>query len=71
MRANLHHRAVLHWQLHRVTRPGEQAENEPWPAYSPRGQVWITRLGPYTRVVLLADDTEAPAPAPISTQRWA
>lgn len=62
---------MLHWQLHRVTRPGEQADNEPWPAYPPRGQVWITRLGAYTRVVLVADEAEARARSAISTQRWA
>ena len=36
---------------------------------SPRGQVWITRLGSHTRVVLLADD--AAPQAKISSQRWA
>jgi hypothetical protein len=60
---------VLNWQLQRVARPGEQADNEPWPVYSPRGQVWITRLGSHTRVVLVADD--AAPPADISSQRWA
>ena len=27
------------WQLQRVARPGETADNEPWPLYSPRGQL--------------------------------
>jgi hypothetical protein len=64
-------RRVLHWQIHRVTRPGDMADNERWPAYPPRGQVWITRLGCHTRVVLLAGPEDAPAPSPISNQRWA
>jgi len=64
---------VLHWESFRVTRPGEPADNEPWPDYAPRGQVWITRLGAYTRVVLLADSTDSSTASepPISTQRWA
>lgn len=71
MSAKPHHRGVLHWQLHRVTRPGEQADNEAWPVSSPRGQVWITRLGSYTRVILLADEPQAPERPPVSSQRWA
>jgi hypothetical protein len=57
-----------------VTRPGEPADNEAWPAlrdYSPRGQVWITRLGAYTRVVLVAEESEAEAPPAVSTRSWA
>jgi hypothetical protein len=64
-------RGVLHWQIHRVTRPGDTADNERWPEYPPRGQVWVTRLGSHTRVVLLADRQDEPAPSPISNQRWA
>jgi len=60
---------VLHWQLQRVTRPGGQADNEPSTVYSPRRQVWTTRLGSHTRVVLVVEDP-AP-PAEISSQRWA
>jgi hypothetical protein len=70
-RAATHHRGVPNWELQRVTRPGEPAENEPWPEYTPRGQVWITRLGSYTRVILLAGDGESAASPSISTQRWA
>jgi hypothetical protein len=69
--AKPHHRGVLNWQLQRVARPGEQADNEAWPMYSPRGQVWVTRLGSHTRVVLVADEADAPTRSPISTQRWA
>ena len=72
-RARTHHRGVLNWELQRVTRPGEPADNEAWPEHAPRGQVWITRLGSHTRVVLLAGDGEATtATAPhVSAQRWA
>jgi hypothetical protein len=70
-RATPHHRGVLHWECFRVARPGEPADNEPWPEYAPRGQVWITRLGAYTRVVLLAEEPTTDAPPPISSQRWA
>jgi hypothetical protein len=74
-RARLHHRGVSRWELQRVTRPGEPADNEAWPPHSrglaPR-QVWITRLGAYTRVILLADDAPRADGGPaISTQRWA
>lgn len=70
-RARTHYRGVSNWELQRVTRPGEPADNEPWAEYTPRGQVWITRLGAYTRVVLLADESAPEANSPISTQRWA
>ena len=50
---------------------GQPADNEPWPEYAPRGQVWITRLGAYTRVVLIADESATDTTPPISTQRWA
>ena len=70
-RAGLQHRGVSNWKLQRVTRPGEPADNEPWPACPPRGQVWITRLGSHTRVVLLADEGEPGSAPRISSQRWA
>jgi hypothetical protein len=66
-----HHRGVSNWQLQRVARPGQPADNEPWPDYTPRGQVWITRLGSHTRVILLAGETEAEAAPRISSQSWA
>jgi hypothetical protein len=71
--ATPHHRGVSNWELQRVARPGQPADNEPWPAhpgnYVRRGQVWITRLGTHTRVVLLADQAEPAAEeAPISDQ---
>ena len=70
-----HYRGVSNWELQRVTRPGQPADNEEWPAhlrnYVPRGQVWITRLGAYTRVVLLAERNEPAGEAPISSQSWA
>jgi hypothetical protein len=65
------HRGVSNWKLQRVARPGQPADNEPWPEYAPRGQVWITRLGAYTRVVLLAEEPTTDVTPPISTQRWA
>jgi len=58
-----------------VTRPGQAADNESVaaPGYAPRRQVWITRLGSYTRVVLVAHGAESdPEPSPsVSAQRWA
>jgi hypothetical protein len=71
-RASADHRRVLNWKLINVKPAGEPAANEPWPAhfggYAPRRQVSITRLGAYTRVVLVAAEEEAPA---ISSQQWA
>jgi hypothetical protein len=61
----------MHWQPHRVARPGETADNEALPTRSPRGQVWVTRLGSHTRVVLLAEPVENPVTSPIWNQRWA
>ena len=66
----LDYRGVQNWEPFRVTRPGEPAANEAWPEYAPRGQVWITRLGSYTRVILLAEAQAEAAPA-ISAQSWA
>jgi len=71
----LHHRGVSNWKLQRVARPGQPADNEPLaaPAYAARRQVWITRLGSYTRVVLVAPGVEDdPESAPtVSKQSWA
>jgi len=69
--ATLHHRGVSNWELQRVTRPGQTADNELWPEYAPRGQVWITRLGSHTRVVLLAGNDEPDNTPRISSQSWA
>jgi hypothetical protein len=70
-RATLHHRGVSKWQLHRVTPRGRPAANQPWPGAA-RRQVRITRLGAYTRVVLLAAEAgHSDKAAAISTQSWA
>lgn len=70
---SLDHRAVQNWSLLRVTRPGEQAANELLPEQAARRQVWITRLGSYTRVILLAGEeaNESAPSACVSAQRWA
>ena len=73
--ATPHHGGVSNWELQRVARPGQPADNEPLaaPGYTPRRQVWITRLGSYTRVVLVANGAEpqsSDSPA-VSAQRWA
>jgi hypothetical protein len=68
--ARPHHRAMHNWQLIRVARPGEQAANEALPEQGSPRQVWITRLGAYTRVILIAE-TGAEAAPPISKQSWA
>ena len=66
---------MSNWELQRVARPGQPADNESLaaPGATPPRQVWITRLGSYTRVVLVAHDAEAQSEASpaISTQRWA
>lgn len=69
----LHHRGVSNWELQRVARPGQPADNESLAAtgYTPPRQVWITRLGSYTRVVLVAHRGDDEPEAPPSTQRWA
>ena len=64
------YRGVQNWEPFRVNRPGEPAANEAWPEYAPRRQVWITRLGSYTRVIMLAESQAQSAPA-ISSQSWA
>ena len=73
--ATPHHRGVSNWELQRVARPGQPADNEPLaaPGYTSRRQVWITRLGAYTRVVLVADGTEneREPSSTVSTHRWA
>ena len=73
--ATAHHRGVSNWELQRVARPGQPADNESLaaPGYTPRRQVWITRLGSYTRVVLVAHraEDEPEAPSAVSTQHWA
>jgi len=61
---------VQNWQTFRVTRPGEPAANEALPEHTSRRQVWITRLGSYTRVIMLAEPQVQAAPA-ISAQSWA
>jgi hypothetical protein len=64
------YRGVQNWQTFRVTRPGEPAANEASREQAPRRQVWITRLGSYTRVVMLAEAQAEAAPA-VSAQSWA
>lgn len=64
------YRGVQNWQTFRVTRPGEPAANEALPEHTSRRQVWITRLGSYTRVIMLAEPQVQAAPA-ISAQSWA
>lgn len=67
----LDHRAMHNWSLTRVTRPGEPAANEPLPEQGSPRQVWITRLGAYTRVILLAGEGANEAAPSVSAQRWA
>ena len=65
---------MSNWELQRVTRPGQPADNESVavPGYTPRRQVWITRLGSYTRVVLVAHGDAEPETTPtISKHNWA
>jgi len=62
---------VQNWSLIRVTRPGEPAANELLPEQPARRQVWITRLGAYTRVILLAGEEANEAAPSVSAQRWA
>ena len=71
--ATPHHRGVTNWELQRVTRPGQPADNESvaTPGYTPRRQVWITRLGAYTRVVLVAEGGEPDSAPTVSRQSWA
>jgi len=68
---NSDYRAMQIWSLSRVTRPGEPAANEALPEQAARRQVWITRLGSYTRVILLAEEAGAEAAPSISAQSWA
>jgi hypothetical protein len=67
--ARADHRGVSNWELHIVARPGEHAANETLTEQGPRRQVWIQRLGAYTKVILVAGEAEAAQP--VSTQRWA
>jgi hypothetical protein len=71
--ATTHYRGVSNWELQRVARPGQPADNESVaaPGYTPRRQVWITRLGTYTRVVLVAHDGEPDSSPTVSKQSWA
>lgn len=56
------------WEILAVARPGQQAANEPWPQYAPRRHVSITRLGPYTRVILSTTEDQTPA---LAKPEWA
>lgn len=43
---------MLGWQLRWVRVPPQAAANEPWPVFTRKREVTVTRSGPYTRVVL-------------------
>ena len=61
-------RAMPRWEIQEVASAGTPAANEPLAAFLPRREVVVTRIGPYTRVVLTKRERQ---PAPLAAPRRA
>jgi hypothetical protein len=59
-------RGMRKWSIVAVAHPGRRAANELWPPRAQPGEITITRLGSYTRVVLTKPELAA---APVVRRR--